>query len=266
MNFQKLFPQLIALLVSFALIGTHAEMALAADLDMARAKNHFKQGQSHYAKGEYQKALERFEVAYSYKPFAGFLFNLGQCHMELKNYEMALKRYNQYLRESPKARNRAKVEELIRQASVKQEETKVKAVAQVVKPKTKTKTKTKSVVADKSKTKASPKIKTKKVAEASAQKSTPAITKVIKATPVDDLPLAPLVVPAQDPLQAATIPTTGMVASANADSESVYETWWFWSIATSVVAASISAVVLTQASPNQQIVAPSGSLGTIDRR
>ncbi len=263
MNFKNLFPQLIALLVSFALIGTHAEMALAADLDMARAKKHFKQGQTHYANGEYQQALERFEVAYSYKPFAGFLFNLGQCHMELKDYEMALKRYNQYLRESPKARNRAKVEELIRQASLKQEEGKIKTVVQASSPKTKTE---KKVVADPSKAKASSKVKTKEVAKASVKKKAAPITKVIKATPVDDLPLAPLVVPAQDPLQLAAIPAEAMVATVNADSESVYETWWFWSIATSVVAASISAVVLTQASPNQQIVAPSGSLGTIDRR
>ena len=263
MNFKKMFPQLIDLLVSFALIGTHAEMALAADLDMARAKNHFKQGQKHYANGEYQKALERFEVAYSYKPFPGFLFNLGQCHMELKDYEMALKRYNQYLRESPKARNRAKVEDLIRQASLKQEESKMKAVAQVTPPKPKKQT---SVIKSHSKSKAVSNKQPKEVAKSPVTKKAAPISTVIKATPVDDLPLAPLVVPTQDPLQAATIPTQGMVATVNADSESVYETWWFWSIATSVVAASISAVVLTQASPNQQIVAPSGTLGTIDRR
>ncbi len=254
MNFKNVFPQLIALLVSCALIGTHAEMALAADLDMARAKNHFKQGQKHYANGEYQKALERFEVAYSYKALPGFLFNLGQCHMELKNYDMALKRYNQYLRESPKARNRTKVEELIRKASLEQKEAKAKVIAKAVKPKP-----VKPVTSQKAKA-------TPVVAKAPPLKKAAPITKVIQATPIDDLPLAPLVVPNQDPLQAATIPATGMVANMNDQPESVYETWWFWSIATSVVAASISAVVLTQSSPNQQIVAPSGSLGTIDRR
>ena len=255
-----MFPKLMALLLSFALVTTHAEIALAADLDMARAKNHFKQGQTHYANSEYQQALERFEVAYSYKPLSGFLFNIGQCHMELKNYEMALKRYNQYLRESPKARNRAKVEELIRQASVKHDASKIKTAVKTAPAKAPVKTapaKAKAEPAKKTvvaKTKVAPKAKTSP------------ITKVIQATPVDGLPLAPLVVAPQDPLQAATIPATGMVATMNTNSESVYETWWFWSIATSVVAASISAVVLTQASPNEQIVAPSGSLGTIDRR
>ena len=265
MKIQKFLPRLIALLVSFALVGTHADMALAADIDLARAKNHFKQGQAHYAKGEYQRALEKFEVAYTYKPLAGFLFNMGQCQMELKNYPMALKRYNQYLRESPKARNRAKVEELIRQASVKQESSKAKALAASAKAKP-------VVVA---KAPAKPKAKPQPVATQTPEKSivvkTPPpvkpqpITKVIQATPVDDLPLAPLVVPSPDPLQAATIPPTGMVQTGE-DSESIYKTWWFWSIATSVVAASVSAVVLTQTSPNEQIVAPSGTLGTIDRR
>ena len=257
-----MFPRFIALLVSFALVGTHAEVALAADLDMARAKKHFQQGQTHYANGEYQQALERFEVAYSYKPLAGFLFNIGQCHMELENYSMALKRYNQYLRESPKARNRSRVEALIREAAAKQESVRPKTNEVVTAAKKESQPKPKPAA-----TPATPGVSLEKkvpATNAPAPKTQP-ITKIIQASPVDGLPLAPLVVPNQDPLQNATIPTTGMVQSGDG-SDSIYKSWWFWSIATSVVAASISAVVLTQSSPNEQIVAPSGTLGTIDRR
>ena len=182
--------------------------------------------------------------------------------MELENYSMALKRYNQYLRESPKARNRSKVEALIREAAAKQESVRPKTTEVVTAAKKESQPKPKPAA-----TPATPGVSLeKKVPATKAPDPKPQpITKIIQASPVDGLPLAPLVVPNQDPLQNATIPTTGMVQSGDG-SDSIYKSWWFWSIATSVVAASISAVVLTQSSPNEQIVAPSGTLGTIDRR
>lgn len=261
---KNIFAQFIAMLVAVALVGTHADMALAADVNIARAKKHFKQGQAHYAHGEHTKALEQFEAAYSYKELPGFLFNMGQCHMELKKFDMALKRYNQYLRESPKARNRAKVEDLMRQATA--------AKADVTKEAT-----AKNAVAKKSKAK--PVVAKKQTVKEVQVKSKPALAKakitkkpkgpvikVIKATPVQDIPLAPLVVPVQDPALTALTPSNGLVNTMSQEPDSIYESWWFWSIATSVVAASISAVVLTQNSPTQQMIAPTGTLGTIDRR
>jgi hypothetical protein len=263
---KTIFAQLIAVLVSVALIGTHADMALAADVNIARAKKHFKQGQTHYANGQHTKALEQFEAAYSYKKLPGFLFNMGQCHMELKNFDMALKRYNQYLRESPKARNRSKVEDLMRQATA----AKAAMTPKVVVAKAAVKTspaKAKPVVTKKKPVKkVTPKAKPV-VAKAKVSKKPRApVIKVIKAARVDDLPLAPLVVPVQEPALSALTPSTGLVKTVGEESDSIYESWWFWSIATSVVAASISAVVLTQNGPTQQMVAPSGTLGTIDRR
>jgi tetratricopeptide (TPR) repeat protein len=263
---KNIFAQFIAMLVTVALVGTHADMALAADVNIARAKKHFKQGQVHYANGEYSGALEQFEAAYSYKKLPGFLFNMGQCHMEMKHFDMALKRYNQYLRESPKARNRAKVEDLMRQATAaktvlaKKVMTKQPAVQ-------KSKAMSKPIVAKKQtvkkvQVKSKPALAKAKI----AKKPTGSVIKVIQATLLDNIPLAPLVVPIQDPALIALTPSTGLVNTMSEEPDSIYESWWFWSIATSVVAASISAVVLTQNSPTQQMVAPSGTLGTIDRR
>ena len=92
-------------------LPSHVPLALVASEDQ-RFPQHFGVDMT-----EIKKALEQFEAAYSYKELSGFLFNMGQCHMELKQFDMALKRYNQYLRESPKARNRDKVEDLIRTAT-----------------------------------------------------------------------------------------------------------------------------------------------------
>jgi tetratricopeptide (TPR) repeat protein len=255
------FAQFIAMLVAVALVGTHADMALAADVNVARAKKHFKQGQVHYANGEHGKALEQFEAAYSYKELSGFLFNMGQCHMELKQFDMALKRYNQYLRESPKARNRDKVEDLIRTATAANVVAAKKVIASKP-PQKAAPVKTKPAVAKKSTTQVKPTLANAKVAK---QPQGPTI-KVIQASPVDELPLAPLVVPIQDPALSALTPSSDLVKTMVEQPDSIYESWWFWSIATSVVAASISAVVLTQSGPTQQMVAPSGTLGTIDRR
>jgi len=248
---KKIVPQLIALVVSVALVATHADLALAADVNVARAKKHFKQGQLHYGNGEYTEALERFEAAYSYKPLPGFLFNMGQCHMEMKKFDMALKRYNQYLRESPKARNRPKVEDLMRQAS-----TAISAAA--TKPIKKQATATPAVK--------KPKVVKPQAPLKAALPVAKPVAKITDSKPIDDIPLAPLVVAPQEPSLTALTPTTNLVKNMSDEADTIYESWWFWSIATSVVAASISAVVLTQASPAEQLVAPSGTLGTIDRR
>ena len=241
MKLSKSIYQSLALGICLGLVVSHAQPAMAADVRIARAKKHFQAGQSHYATGSYADALDAFEAAYSYKPLSGFLFNMGQCHMELKGYTMALRLYNQYLREAPKARNRAKVEERIREAMAALHSTQPVAPAKVLK-------------------------KEKKPVVNSAVPASSVM--VSQAVPPEVEPaLVPLVTPQPTPDLLALSPVDGQAMKlAELDDPAIYESWWFWTVATSLVAASVSAVIVSQTAPTDQWVAPSGPLGTIDRR
>ncbi|MBW1871664.1 MAG: tetratricopeptide repeat protein, partial [Deltaproteobacteria bacterium] len=81
-----------------------------ADDNKNRARQHFAKGQTHYKLGQFEKALTEYSRAYKLAPLAGFLFNIGQCHRQLEDYEQAIFFLKGYLREKPRAKNRALVE------------------------------------------------------------------------------------------------------------------------------------------------------------
>ncbi len=66
-----------------------------------------------YNAGDFEKALADAQRAYELDPVAGLLYNLGQCHRALHHWERAEFFYRGYLREKPKAKNRAEVTTLI---------------------------------------------------------------------------------------------------------------------------------------------------------
>jgi len=71
------------------------------------AKASYRQGETEYKLGRFDEALAAFSRAYELNAIPGFLFNIGQCHFQLKNYERAIFFYEGYLRDSPAAPNRA---------------------------------------------------------------------------------------------------------------------------------------------------------------
>lgn len=80
---------------------------------MVRARELFKRAEVHFSLGEFEAALELYKEAYKSKPLPGFLFNIGQCHRNLKLHDKALFFYRQYLLRLPTAGNRKEVEKLI---------------------------------------------------------------------------------------------------------------------------------------------------------
>ncbi len=97
----------------------------------AEAKALFQRAQKHYTLGEFEAALKNFSAAYDKLPMAAFLFNIAQCHKEMKNYERAIFFFEGYIRDAPEAGNREVIEELIgesRGSLVKQKETERLAV------------------------------------------------------------------------------------------------------------------------------------------
>ncbi len=68
----------------------------------AQAKAQVKKGQLDYKLARFEQALEDYSKAYELYPAPALLFNLGQCHRNLKNYERAIFFFEGYLREQPK--------------------------------------------------------------------------------------------------------------------------------------------------------------------
>jgi len=128
-------PVQVALMV--AVLGAappplRAEDSPAAVTPLDDAKAVFAEAEKAYGLGRFEEALRGFERAYELLPLPGFLFNIGQCHRNLGNWERASFFYQGYLSRQPKAANADKVQALVAQMDDKvreQQEARARAAA-----------------------------------------------------------------------------------------------------------------------------------------
>lgn len=93
---------------------SEAEQPVSAQAQaQARARLHFQQGKAAFELGRFQEALEQYEKAYQIAALPGFLFNIGQCHRNLGNYQKAIFSFRLYLQKKPNAPNRDAVQVLL---------------------------------------------------------------------------------------------------------------------------------------------------------
>jgi len=78
--------------------------------DTTRAKELFQQGTTLFDLGEFDKAIDAWQQGYKEKPDPGFLYNIGQAYRLKGDSAKAIFFYRGYLRNSPKAANRADIE------------------------------------------------------------------------------------------------------------------------------------------------------------
>jgi hypothetical protein len=95
----------LALAVALAVLPSAAR----AD-DTQRAKELFQQGTTLFNLGEFDKAIQAWQDGYKAKPDPGFLYNIGQAYRLKGDAAKAVFFYRGYLRNSPKAPNRAEIE------------------------------------------------------------------------------------------------------------------------------------------------------------
>jgi len=94
-----------------AVVVLAAAPAQAQDADKARQL--FQQGSKYYDLGQFDKAIEAWQQGYDQKPDPGFLYNIAQAYRQKQDPAKAIFFYKGYLRNSPKAHNRAEVEQKI---------------------------------------------------------------------------------------------------------------------------------------------------------
>lgn len=85
----------------------------AAGTPLENAKALTTKASVEYKVGHFDQALDLYGKAYESYPTPALLFDIGQCHKMLKNYERAIYFFHGYLRDAPDAPNRAFVEKLM---------------------------------------------------------------------------------------------------------------------------------------------------------
>jgi tetratricopeptide (TPR) repeat protein len=105
-----------ALLVALATASPAAAESPFARAAVEQGRQLAIQAAAHYKDGRFTAALESYRRAYDVAPVPELLFNIGQCHFQLKSYEWAIFFYQGYIADRPRAANRAQVESLIVEA------------------------------------------------------------------------------------------------------------------------------------------------------
>ncbi len=73
------------------------------------AKRLFEKGELFYQQGDFPKALSYYKRAHKTLQHPAFIFNIAQCHRQLKHWTKALFSYRLFLSERPSAPNRVEV-------------------------------------------------------------------------------------------------------------------------------------------------------------
>lgn len=83
------------------------------EMTVEKAKALFAEGNESYNLGEFDKALERYKLAYRVKPLPAFQFNIAQCHRKLGQHKEAIAMYQAFLLGVPNTPNKDMVDGLI---------------------------------------------------------------------------------------------------------------------------------------------------------
>ena len=192
----------------------------------AEAKAQVAKAQLHYKLGRFEDALAAYTKAYELFNAPALLFNIGQCHKNLKNYERAIFFFEGYLREERNPEKRALAEQLI-------ESSRADLLRQRNEP------------------------------AALAQPPTPATPR--QSEPADAGTPAPPAQPAPLP-EAFPPPPPPMVDNTPPPPQPITEKWWFWTAIGVGVLAVAGGTLAYYATGTTTMVPPGGTIGTLDRR
>jgi tetratricopeptide (TPR) repeat protein len=105
-------PPRLTVFVVCMLVAAAPRVAFAAS-KKDEARSEFDRGEIQYKLGRFQKALEAYTRAYEIYPAASLLFDIGQCHRNLKHYDRAIFFFEGYLREASNPSRRRLAQQLI---------------------------------------------------------------------------------------------------------------------------------------------------------
>ncbi|HEY3450735.1 MAG TPA: tetratricopeptide repeat protein [Myxococcales bacterium] len=199
--------------------------------DVAAAKAAFGKGKKDFEAGRFKEAIDKYEKAYALTSMPAILFNIGQCHKKLGNWEKAVDYFQRFLAEAPRPiPNEALAQQLLDESKAKIAEAAKKARPAEGPGGTKAATATAAAAS------AEPaRIESPKPADSSATASRPA----------PDPTARPLITTASTPppetAKPGVVPADAVAAAApveevRQDEEGgIASKWWFWTLVGAVV-------------------------------
>ncbi|MBC8133747.1 MAG: tetratricopeptide repeat protein [Deltaproteobacteria bacterium] len=209
----------------------------AADNDddpKATARAEVQKAQLQYKLGRFEEALDSYSRAYEIFNAPALLFNIGQCHKNLKHHERAVFFFEGYLREEKKidARKRTLAEELIAESRAELERQRLATEAN-----------------------------SKRAAEAAAAAAPATAPAAVPAAPPPVSSVAAVFGTPPPPPS-----STPDVAPPNDTAKPLTRKWWFWTaIGVGAVALVGGSIAYYGTGPTTTVL-PGGTLGTLDRR
>ena len=194
----------------------------------AQARAQVKKAQLDYKLARFEQALEEYSHAYEIFPAPALLFNLGQCHRNLGNYERAIFFFEGYLREQSKIapEQRTLTEDLLTESRAALDRQKAAAAAAAVR------------------------VAAPPVAAAPARQPQVTSTRLALRSPYETADDSQALVAIDRNRPRHDTPVT--------------HRWWFWTAIVGTALAAGAVAYYTTGDP--RLVPPTGSVGTLDRR
>ena len=82
---------------------------------LEEARQHVAKAKVHFDLGEYKEAADEYIIVYRLRPIPALLFNIAQAYRQGGLYDKARQFYKSYLREAPDLKNKAMIEQNIRE-------------------------------------------------------------------------------------------------------------------------------------------------------
>jgi tetratricopeptide (TPR) repeat protein len=107
--------RVICVFVTLVLLASVPAAAPPTDEVSKKARDQYIIGTTYFNLEQWNNAITTWQAGYKLKPDPNFLYNIAQAYRRAGDLEKALTFYRTYLRESPKARNKAEVTQRIRE-------------------------------------------------------------------------------------------------------------------------------------------------------
>jgi tetratricopeptide (TPR) repeat protein len=211
------------------------------DQQKAAARGEVQKAQTHYKLGRFDEALEAYSRAYEIFNAPALLFNIGQCHKNLKNYERAIFFFEGYLREETKvdAQKRRLADELIAESRAELERQRTAEASAAAEART--------------------------ARPGATPPSGPAPAESQAATPVPPASSVAAVFGAPPPLPSAA-PSLVDAAPPAATGRPLTHRWWFWTALGAGAVVLAGGALAYFGSGETKTVLPGGTIGILDRR
>ena len=219
--------------------------AQAADVraHKAEAKVEVEKAQLHYKLGRFEEALKSYTRAFELYEAPALLFNIGQCHKNLQQFDRAVFFFEGYLREEVDADKRAFAEELLATSRIQLERQRAAALRP-------------GPPAPPDFTPPSVKPPMPPVGDSALAPDRAPVSKAER-----DLPLT-----AVAPAPAAPILVDKPKTETSSESEPLLHKWWFWTAVGGTAALIATGAIVYANTGTTTTILPTGTVGTLDRR